>query len=290
MITKHLHIMKKQLSLVLLSIPLHFFCHAQINPVPVITKPIQDKAFPKKEYVENLALLKSFNWWKRINPENTIYFQSINLVSIRNADTSFKSYSTKTIMTLTGFENLTNIISLSNDSLVHLEPLIYLEKLLVRYDINDAGISHLAQLRNLTHLEATYTSSSLTGNRNEYRDIHNNSMDIIGRLSGLEILRLHYSKSVTDAGLEKLKRLTNLKELDLTQWGITDNGLNSLSGMSKLEVLNLTATAITDAGVDILISILPRMTSIKKIILTRTQVSEKGIELLKERFPRLTVL
>ncbi len=282
--------MKKRLSLVLLSFSLHLFCHAQLNPVPVITKPIQGKAFPKKEYVENLALLKSFNWWKRINPENSIYFQSINLVSIRNADTSFNSYSTKTIMTLTGFENLTNIISLSNDSLVHLEPLIYLEKLLVRYDINDAGILHLAQLRNLTHLEATYTSSSQSGLRNEYRDIHNNSMGIIAGLRNLEILRLHYSKSVTDAGLEKLRGLTNLKELDLTQWGITDMGLNSLSAMNKLEVLNLTATAITDAGVDILITILPRMTSLKKIILTRSQVSEKGIELLKDRFPRLTVL
>lgn len=280
--------MKKLLFLLLISSGLYFFCNAQINPAPGSTKPIPNKTFPKKEYVENVDLLISYNWWRRVNPANTIYFLSLNLVNFQNNDTSFKSYSSKSVMSLIGFDSNTNMTSLSGDSLVHLAPLVTLEKLLVRSDINDAGILHLQSLKNLTHLESAYTHSA--GSRNEYRDIRNNSMDVISGLHSLEILRLHSCRNVTDDGLAKLAGLTNLKELDLTQWGITDNGLNSLSKMNKLEELNLTATAITDAGVDILISILPGMPSFKKIILSRSQVSEKYKQLLLERYPGITIL
>lgn len=280
--------MKKLLFLQLFCSGLHFFCTAQINPAPGSTKPIPNKTFPKKEYVENIELLKSYNWWRRVNPANTIYFLSLNIVSFQNNDTSFKSYSSKSVMSLVGFESNKNITSLSGDSLVYLAPLVNLEKLLVRSDINDAGILHLRGLKNLTHLESAYTHSA--GSRNEYRDIQNNSMDIIGSLSNLEILRLHSCRNVTDDGLIKLSRLTNVKELDLTQWGITDEGLNSLTGMHKLEVLNLSQTAITDAGVDILISIIPGMPSFKKIILTGSKASEKNKQRLSELFPLINVV
>jgi hypothetical protein len=115
-------------------------------------------------------------------------------------------------------------------------------------------------------------------------------MDVIGALNNLEILRLHSCRFVTDDGLSKLAGLTNLKELDLTQWSITDRGLNSLSAMAKLEVLNLTSTAITDAGIDILISILPGMTSCKKIILTGSQVTGKAKQRLGAIFPAIMIL
>ena len=282
--------MKKLLFLHLFASCLHIFCVAQVNPAPGATKPIPDKTFPKREYVENVDLLKSYYWWRRVNPANTIYFESINFISVHNNDTSFSSYATKAVMSLIGFDSQANGPALVNDSLVHLAPLIYLEKLLVRSDINDAGILHLANLKGLTHLESAYTSGLHYAGRHEFRDIQNNSMDIIGGLRQLKILRLHYCRSVTDDGLAKLSGLTNLTELDLTHWAITDNGLNTLSAMAKLEILNLSQTTITDTGVDILISILSGMPSFRKIILTGTKVSEKGKQRLLNSFPRITVL
>ncbi len=282
--------MKKLFLFILYLISINLFSYSQINPAPGAAKPIPDKTFPQREYIENVELARSYNWWKRVNPTNTIYFQSLNIYSADINNTGMENYAAKIIMSLVGFESYTNTASLSNDSLVYLEPLVNLEKLLVKYDINDAGILHLAKLKRLTHLEASYSGRQNTPSHNEFRDIQNNSMDVIGGLSGLEILRLHYCKSVTDRGLGKLQGLTSLKELDLTEWGINDLGLSSLAAMNKLEVLNLRGTAITDAGVDILISILPGMPSFKKIILSNSLVSARGAQRLLNHFPRVTVL
>jgi hypothetical protein len=279
--------MKKTLSLLLLSSCLYHIGAAQINPSPITTKPIPNNTPPRRDYVENVDLLRSYNWWRRVNPANTTYFLSLNIVNLHNNDTSFASYKAKTVISLVGFDNLTNVASLSGDSLFHLKSLVNLEKLLLRSDINDAGIIQLAGLRKLNHLECAYTHSP--GSRNEYRDIQNASMDIIGSLHKLEILRLHSCRYVTDDGLRRLSALTNIRELDLTQWGISDNGLKSLGSMNKLEVLNLTSTGITDAGIELLLSLLPNMPSFKKIILIGTKVSEKGKQRISDSYPKIII-
>jgi hypothetical protein len=279
--------MKNKILPLSLALCLYTSCVAQVNPSPITTKPIPNKNLPKKEFIENTALLQSYNWWRRVNPANTIYFLSLNIVNLHNNDTSFASYAGKTIVSLVGFDNLTNAASLSGDSLAYLKPLVNLQKLLLRSDINDAGILQLSGLRNLTHLECVYTHSPAS--RNEYRNIQNSSMDIVGSLHKLEILRLHSCRYVTDDGLRRLSGLTNLIELDLTQWGITDNGLKSIGPMSKLETLNLTSTAITDAGIEILLSLLPNMPSFKKIMLTGTKVSENGKKRLLDSYPKIII-
>jgi hypothetical protein len=279
--------MKKNVFLLSFFLCLQIICVAQINPSPITTKPIPDRTLPKKEFIENTPIRQSYNWWRRVNPANTTYFLSLNIVNLHNNDTSFASYTSKTIVSLIGFDNLTNAVSLSGDSLAYLKPLVNLQKLLLRSDINDAGIMQLSGLRNLTHLECAYTHSPAS--RNEYRNIQNSSMDIVGNLHNLEILRLHSCRYVTDDGLRRLSGLTKLRELDLTQWGISDNGLKSVGPMTKLEILNLTSTAITDAGIEILLLLLPNMPSFKKIILAGTKVSEKGKQRLLDSYPKIII-
>ena len=67
--------------------------------------------------------------------------------------------------------------------------------------------------------------------------------------------------NLTDAGLWHLKglleRLTNLKELFLTDTNVTDAGLEHLQGLTNLRYLDVSATKVTDAGVKKLQQALP---------------------------------
>lgn len=53
---------------------------------------------------------------------------------------------------------------------------------------------------------------------------------------------------VTDATLEHLRGLGELRELDLKDTAITDDGLKVLASLPKLKTLRLRGTKITDAG------------------------------------------
>ncbi len=65
-------------------------------------------------------------------------------------------------------------------------------------------------------------------------------------------------QSITDEVLaEKVKGLTNLKDLRLSRTQVTDAGLVHLKGLTKLEWLHLDGTKVTDAGVQKLQKALP---------------------------------
>jgi hypothetical protein len=54
---------------------------------------------------------------------------------------------------------------------------------------------------------------------------------------------------VTDAGLEHLKGLTQLRTLFLGYTSVTDAGLKHLKGLTQLQSPGLTETKVTDAGI-----------------------------------------
>jgi hypothetical protein len=62
---------------------------------------------------------------------------------------------------------------------------------------------------------------------------------------------------VTDAGLEHLKGLTDLKILLLVGTPVTDAGLDHLKGLAKLEFVNLSGTQVTEKGIEELQKALP---------------------------------
>ncbi|QDT56825.1 Leucine Rich repeats (2 copies) [Caulifigura coniformis] len=73
-------------------------------------------------------------------------------------------------------------------------------------------------------------------------------LDHLSMLSDLKILNLSGSR-ITDAGLAKLAPLKRLKFLYLFKTDITDAGLEHLKELPRLEVLCLDQTLITDGGV-----------------------------------------
>ncbi len=72
------------------------------------------------------------------------------------------------------------------------------------------------------------------------------------------ITRIYLDRTdVTDAGLENLKGLTNLKGLSLDSTQVTDTGLKHLKGLSHLEELSVLNTQVTPEGVKKLQQALP---------------------------------
>jgi RND family efflux transporter MFP subunit len=90
-------------------------------------------------------------------------------------------------------------------------------------------------------------SGERTGRTRHRIDFTDADLDRLASLTELRSLTFA-SSAVTDDVLSRLKGLTNLTYLGLEGAGITDAGLASLSGMSDLTNLDLDATAIGDAG------------------------------------------
>lgn len=97
-------------------------------------------------------------------------------------------------------------------------------------------------------------------------------------------LDLSYT-NVSDADLEVLRKLPNLRELSLQHTAITDATLGRLRGHDYLERLNVYGTAVTDTGLAVLAA-LPRL---RKLYLWRTAVTEDGLAELRRAQPKLYV-
>ena len=99
------------------------------------------------------------------------------------------------------------------------------------------GLLELGALRNLEHLSVVnsfVSDEALTGLRTS---------------KSLKTLHLHNNK-ITSAGLQHLRRLTQLEELTLGgNRAIGDDGLKSLRSLKQLRILSLGGTTCTEAAV-----------------------------------------
>jgi serine/threonine protein kinase len=85
------------------------------------------------------------------------------------------------------------------------------------------------------------------------------------------------STEVTDAGLEQLRGLTQLRVLNLSTTHVTDAGLEHVKGLTQLQVLSLYNTNVTDAGSEHL----KGLTQLCELNLSYTQVTDAGLNRLK---------
>ncbi len=87
---------------------------------------------------------------------------------------------------------------------------------LARTQVTDAGLAHVAGMKNLTRLHLENTKVSDAG------------LEHLKALPNLEYLNL-YGTQVTDAGIQKLAGLKNLKKLFVWQTKVTDGGAQKLA-------------------------------------------------------------
>ena len=130
-------------------------------------------------------------------------------------------------------------------------------------DITDAGLTHLASLKNL---ESLYLPRL---------DITGAGFKSLGGLQDLQTLILR-DTLLDDAGLSFVCQLHSLQTLDLTRTDVTDAGIKSLPLLKQLTTLDLSGTQITPAGLKSLAS-LPQL---KALHLTGTQLTGEGFEVL----------
>jgi hypothetical protein len=102
-------------------------------------------------------------------------------------------------------------------------------------EVTDAGLKHLAGLKNLSSLHLTSTKVTDAGLKH------------LTTLNNLSSLDLSHTQ-VTDAGLKHLTGLKNLSYLELCFTQVTDAGLKPLAGLKNLSSLHLAGTKVTDAG------------------------------------------
>jgi hypothetical protein len=80
------------------------------------------------------------------------------------------------------------------------------------------------------------------------KQFNDDDLDALTDLKALEQLNL-YGTKVTNQGLERLKSLNSLTQLELSYTLIDDEGLQSLKDLKRLEKLTLYGTQVTDDGV-----------------------------------------
>jgi serine/threonine protein kinase/Leucine-rich repeat (LRR) protein len=130
--------------------------------------------------------------------------------------------------------------------------------------VNNAGLTHLKGLTNLTVLDLRSTHVSDAG------------LEHLKGLLKLRVLILSGTR-VNDAGLVHLKRLSDLTELELVQTGVSDGGLKNLEGLTNLTKLELQETAVSNAGLEHL----KGLGKLRVLVLSGTRVNDAGLVHLK---------
>lgn len=90
---------------------------------------------------------------------------------------------------------------------------------------------------------------------------------------------------VTDAVLEKLRGLGQLKRLSLARTQLTDDGLKYLIGLKQLRVLDLNHTQVTDAG----LKYVSELNQLQELSLVGTKVTDAGVTKLQQALPNCDI-
>jgi hypothetical protein len=173
------------------------------------------------------------------------------------------------------------------------------DDLIIRQRAADALVADVARLRRLQWLAIAFTPISDAG------------LNALGRLSGLESLRLAALDGTTAAGFKPLERLTSLRALELEslpladaelsllrrltalrtleleQVGLTDAGMTHLEGLVELRRLNLDSVAVTAAGLDHLhnlrhlAALKIRRTAVRDLAAIRGLVELRELEIMR---------
>ena len=102
-----------------------------------------------------------------------------------------------------------------------------------------------------------------------------------------QLLWLKLSDSgISDADLESIGKLSNLRKLNLSKNNISDSGVRFLSGLSKLEYLNLYETNVSDSSV----AMLMKLPQLKELYVWGTKVTEGFIAEVEDQKANLKII
>jgi serine/threonine protein kinase len=191
-----------------------------------------------------------------------------------------KRWSVKSMSLLPSFSftivkiNLAHNRKITDDDLAKLAPLKTTEDLLLGQDtITGVGCRHLAALPNLRTLQLWATRVGLE------------AVEQVATLNQLTSLNLGNNRNITDAALERIKGMKNLRTLNIGLTSITDEGLKNLRGLSNLTTLSVMRTTVSDNG----LADLACLRKLESLNLRETRVTEEGIKRLKAQLPNCQI-
>lgn len=147
---------------------------------------------------------------------------------------------------------------------------------------DDIGKQAIAEIKRLGgRVSPVVDGVSVSFTNGQVTDAGMEHLKEVANLRSLQLTRTQ----VTDTGLKHLKGMTNIRFLVLYGTPVTDTGLEHLEGLTNLQILNLTHTQVTDAGLEHL----KGMTLLEKLYLRDTQVTDEGIKKLQQSLPNCTI-
>ncbi|PQO45292.1 hypothetical protein [Blastopirellula marina] len=146
---------------------------------------------------------------------------------------------------------------------------------------NDVTADGLRQLKRAPQLRTIEIFMHPTGN-SPRAGINDDQLVGISEIAGLRNLTLS-STAMTDAGLQHLVSLPNLKQLMIHHCpNLTDEALRSVSKMPSLEFFNASSPKFSDEG----LTHLHRMPTLKTVQVSGANVTLEGIQALQESLPQ----
>ena len=164
---------------------------------------------------------------------------------------------------------------LADDDLANLAPLTTTEELWFGDDrITGVGCRHLLPITRLRSVLLWGTPVTAEG------------VEQIAKLDQLTELDIGNNRNITDAALEPIKEMTNLRALHLPLTSISDKGLILLRGLTNLTNLVIRQNEITDAGLEQL----TQLNALETLDVRDTNVTAEGIQRLKQHLPKCQIL
>ncbi len=177
------------------------------------------------------------------------------------------------------------LVSCRDSDLIHICGLPKLKKIRINsYCITDDGVCNLKELNQVDDLWFDDSSFCADQTKNSKIRITDAGIEHLKGLSQLKMLGLSGTQ-ITDSGLEHLKGLTQLRRLWLDDTNVTDAGLEFIKGARELEVITLKGTHVSDAGLEHLQGLM----HLKELELNDTRISGPGLRYLKS-LPNLSRL
>lgn len=147
----------------------------------------------------------------------------------------------------------------------------------------DLQESELAPLRQAGLIVSRFSPGSpfVTINCVNVPDFDDSQVDLLLSIANHVVWLKIGSTRITDRGLQRLDKLTNLTRLSMEHTAITDEGLTVLTSFKHLVYLNLVGTQVTDKG----LSPITKLELLRSVYFWRSKVTANGVSAVKASLP-----
>jgi hypothetical protein len=139
--------------------------------------------------------------------------------------------------------------------------------------VADGDMDRIARISTLKRLDLSLTRVTDLG------------IERLKPLTGIEELNLYACEHITDTALAHLREWRRLRRLNLRGTDITDTGLAYVASHVKLEALDLSITQVTDNGMEHL----AELTQLRELVLGGNKITALGLSIL-QLLPELKTL